>query len=62
LTGCYFTALGAGQVRDLVRLFHWRQTVIEKTLAQMVRQEELIPDWQVESQPGSWFILPSLVS
>jgi len=60
LMGRYFAALGVAQTKDLVRLFHWPQPNIEKALAQMVKQGELVPNWQVESQPGNWFVLPSL--
>jgi hypothetical protein len=62
LIGLYFDALGVAQTRDLVRLFHWAQPEIEKTLEQMIRLEDLIPDWQVESQPGNWFVTSALVS
>ena len=62
LAGLYFAALGVAQSKDLVRLFHWPHSEIEKTLAQMVKQGELLPDWQVESQPGNWFLFPPLIS
>jgi hypothetical protein len=62
LVRCYFSSLGIGQVKDIVRLFHWRNSDVEKTFAQMIQQGELIPNWQLECQPGSWYILPSLFS
>jgi hypothetical protein len=62
LASCYFSALGIGQGKDLVRLFHWHQDEVEKTLCMMVAQGELIPNYQVETLPGNWMILPSLIN
>ena len=58
----YFTALGVAQTKDLVRVFHWPQPEIEKILTQMVKQGTLVAEWQVEFQPGNWFVVPLLTS
>lgn len=57
----YYKSLGAAPIRELQRLFGWRQAAVEFTLNQLVDQGLLVRDCQVEGQGGEWAVLPSLL-
>lgn len=62
LAECYLRSVGAFQVKDVGKLFGWRQAAVEHTLfaleeAGMVKRGE-----QIEGKPGEWIVLEELLS
>jgi hypothetical protein len=61
LAGLYFKSVGAGELRDLMRLFQWRQKDAERAVNALVENGTLIPDLDVEDHPGKWYTIRELL-
>ncbi len=60
LTRLYFSSVGAAQMRDVKKLFQWRQQDVARALSALVDAKVLCADQELEKQPGKWYVLAEL--
>jgi hypothetical protein len=61
LAGLYFQAMGASPLRELNRLFGWREPAIRKALEDLI-QAGTLTKVEVENHPGEWLAHTNLMS
>ncbi|MFU8772452.1 MAG: DNA glycosylase AlkZ-like family protein, partial [Anaerolineales bacterium] len=61
LVTLYFHSVGAAQLQDLVKLFGWQAKVVEEVVLDLVQTGSLLDGVEVESQPGEWLALATLI-
>jgi hypothetical protein len=61
LVGLYFQSVGAGQLRDVTRLFGWPAELARRTVGKLVRDAALAEAVTHPQAAGEWLALPDLV-
>lgn len=61
LLECYFTSVGAAQLRDVVRLFQWPTGLVERTVNTMLEKGKIIQTAH-PTYEGKWLALADLLS
>jgi len=56
----YFAAVGAAQLRDVLRLFGWSSELSQRALTRLVNGGQLTGGLTWPNQPGEWFALSAL--
>lgn len=62
LAVCYFSSVGAAQLRDVVRLFGWPLELVNRTLRTLVQAGDLVDDVSLAGARGVWLSLPGLLA
>ncbi|GAB4505192.1 MAG: hypothetical protein Fur0043_21870 [Anaerolineales bacterium] len=60
LLECYFESVGAAQQRDIVRLFNWPKSLVERTVHKMLTSEKIVQAVHPTAK-GEWLALPELM-
>ena len=58
----YFYSIGAVQSKDIYQLFHWPETVIEKTLGRLSEKGVITGKQEMENIDGEFYFLTELLS
>ena len=58
LVAKYFASVGAATARQTASLFHWTAEITERTLSQLVRENQLQADLTLEDQKDSFLCHP----
>jgi len=61
LTRHYFQSVGAAQVSDVVKLFHWKVSQVEQAVGELAQSGLLDLGIQMENQRGEWLALAELM-
>lgn len=61
LVEAYFRSVGAAQVKDLTRLFGWKNQAAEKVASQLLQSGLVRSGLELENKPGTWMALTELV-
>jgi hypothetical protein len=61
LAEIYFQSMGAAQVRDLVKLFGWRQVEAERAVEGLVQAGILAKDLVIDGESGEWIALATIM-
>ena len=57
----YFRSLGAAQIRDIVRLFGWRPSDVDQTVASLVSAQVIRDHQAVQGLSSEWMVLNELL-
>jgi hypothetical protein len=58
----YLESVGAAQLRDVTKLFGWPRPAAQKALHDLVRDGLVQADVSIDDEPGTWFVLTSLLA
>ena len=56
----YFRSVGAAQIGDILKLFHWRVAQVERAVSDLVQSGFIRGGVRLENQPGEWLALAEL--
>lgn len=59
LLECYFASVGAAQLRDVVKLFNWPKSLVERTVHKMLETGEIVQATHPTAN-GEWLTLTKL--
>lgn len=57
----YLQSIGAAQVRFFMRLFHWSEPIIRKTVAELIKENICCDNVEFDQFPGKWIVLKTLI-
>ncbi len=56
----YFESVGAAQMRDVNKMFHWGAELTERALKRLLERRMILEEVQRSERDGEWLALPSL--
>ena len=57
----YFLSVGAAQLKDMRKLFHWEKDDLQKTLHKLTQDQLIVANQTIQADQGDWFILSELL-
>jgi hypothetical protein len=57
----YLESVGAAQLGDVLKLFGWGRPVTERTLSELVREDDIHENIRLGDEPGDWFAVADLL-
>lgn len=58
----YFQSVGAAQMRDVIKMFHWGNELTARAVRRLVEQGQIVAKVLREDKDGEWLALESVIS